>query len=83
MRDITAWKTEGVEFTGGDLLIGNPSAAAGALARPQVEPRVHEPRMNAYLEMYGATLESFDGTAISVEVAEDADAPALTSSPAE
>jgi len=39
--------------------------------------------MNAYLEMYGATLESFDGTAISVEVAEDADAPALTSSPAE
>lgn len=83
VRDITAWKTEGVEFTAGDLLIGNPPAAAGELSRPQVEPRVHEPRMNAYLEVYGATREAFDGTAISVEVAEDVDAPALTSSPAE
>lgn len=82
VRDIRAWKIDGVEFTAGDLLVGNAPSAPGELSRPQVEPRVHQREMSAYLEIYAATTASLDGTSVSLEVAEDADAPALTTTPA-
>ncbi|MGE0394174.1 MAG: VWA domain-containing protein, partial [Vicinamibacterales bacterium] len=81
VRDIRAWKIDGVEFTAGDLLVGNVPSAPGELSRPQVEPRVHQRRMNAYLEIYGATQAALDGTSVSLEVADDVDEPALTTTP--
>ena len=82
VRDIRAWKTQGVEFTVGDLLVGNASAGGDGLSKPQVEPRVHEAQMNAYLELYASDRAAFDGTTVSVDVAEEPDAPALTTTSA-
>lgn len=81
VRDIRAWKTDGVEFTAGDLLVGNAPSVPGELSRAQVEPRVHQRQLNAYLEIYASTKASLDGTSVSLEVAEDVDAPALTTTP--
>lgn len=82
VRDVRAWKTDGVEFTAGDLLVGNAPSAPGERSSPQVEPRVHQRHMNAYLEIYASTREALDGTSVSLEVAEDVDEPALTTTPA-
>ncbi len=82
VRDVHAWKTQGVEFTAGDLLVGNAPAIGNGLSKPQVEPRVHEAQMSAYLELYASTPAAFEGTTVSVEVAEEPDAPALTTTSA-
>jgi Flp pilus assembly protein TadD len=42
---------------------------------------VHQRQLNAYLEIYASTKASLDGTSVSLEVAEDVDAPALTTTP--
>ncbi len=82
VRDVQAWKTEGVEFTAGDLLVGNPPGSPDELSLPQVEPRVHQRQMNAYLEIYASSQTGFDGTSVTIDVAEDVDTPALTTTPA-
>ena len=82
VRDMRAWKTQGVEFTAGDLLVGNAPDGGDRLSKPQVEPRVYQAALNAYLELYASTPAAFEGTTVSVEVAEEADAPALTTTPA-
>lgn len=82
VRDVQAWKTQGVEFTAGDLLVGNPPASPEELSKPQVEPRVHQRQMNAYVELYASSQQAFDGTSVTIDVADDAEAPTLTSTPA-
>jgi VWFA-related protein len=76
VRQVNAWKMSGEEFAVGDLIVADVPKANEPLL-PQVEPRVHEGRVAAYVELYASAPATFDRTAVSVEVADDEDGPAL------
>ena len=81
LRDVRAWQTAGEEFTVGDLIVGGvPSADRPML--PQVEPRVRDGRLAAYVELYAATPAAFDGAEVSLEIADEEHGAALTTVPA-
>ena len=86
VRDVRAWKLEGEAFAVGDLMIGNaiapgdPTRQATAL-NPQVEPHIYDNRMGVYVELYAAERANFDGTSVTVEIADDQDAAPLTTMP--
>ena len=82
IRDVRAWKTAGEEFAVGDLMIGNLSST-GQPMRPQVEPRVAEGRIAAYVELYAAKPDAFDGTEVNVEIADNEDGATLTGAAAQ
>ncbi|MBM3777526.1 MAG: VWA domain-containing protein [Acidimicrobiia bacterium] len=82
VRDVNAWRTEGEEFAVGDLMIGNVVDEPGQPMTPQLEPRIHQNRVGAYLELYAADPASLDGTSVSVDVAEDQNGPPLVTVPA-
>ena len=83
IRDIRAWKTAGEEFAVGDLMIGGLSSSNSQPMRPQVEPRVVEGRVTAYVELYAAKADAFDGTEVVVEIADGEGSAALTGAPAQ
>ena len=82
VRQVNAWKMAGEEFAVSDLIVGDMPKTDEQL-RPQVEPRVHEGRIAAYVEVYAKTPTTFDNTAVSIEVADDEDGPALIATPAQ
>jgi VWFA-related protein len=81
LRDIRAWKTAGEEFAVGDLIVSGIPAGDRPM-QPQVEPRVSDGRLAAYVELYAASPGSFADTAVSLEIADDEHGTALTTVPA-
>ncbi len=81
VRDVHAWKTAGEAFTVGDLMVGGLNGSQPL--RPQVEPRVVDGRVAAYVELYAASPATFADTAVTIEIADDQDGAALTSAPAQ
>ena len=85
IRDVNAWKLAGEEFAFGDLLIGEVGAdgADGSRRiRPGVEPRVTT-QLAAFSELYSTSPATLDGTSATFEIADDPDAPALLTAPAQ
>ena len=82
IRDINAWKLGGEEFAIGDLLIGDAGTDNNRRIRPGVEPRV-EGNVAAFLEMYSTMPALLEATTVNFEIADDQDAPALLTAPAQ
>lgn len=82
VRDVRAWKTTDQMFAVGDRMVGNPRVDTGP-ARPQLEPRIHEHLVSAYLELYASERANLFNTGVSIELAEDQDGPTLVSAPAQ
>jgi VWFA-related protein len=82
IREVSAWKLDGEEFALGDLLIGDAGSDGNGRIRPGVEPRVAA-NVGAFLEMYSTSPAVLDATTVSLEVADDQDAPALLTVPAQ
>lgn len=76
LREVNAWKIEGEEFAVGDLLVGSVPGPAESLM-PQVEPRVHDGRMAAHVELYAGSAGAFEQATVHFEIADDEDAEAL------
>jgi hypothetical protein len=81
VRDVHAWKTAGEAFTVGDLMVG--SLDGNQPLRPQVEPRIGDGRLAAYVELYAASPAAFADTSVTIEIADDQDGAALTAAPAQ
>jgi VWFA-related protein len=81
IRDVYAWKIAGEAFTAGDLMIGSFSGTQPM--RPQVEPRVADGRVAAYVELYASSPASFADAAVTIEIADDQDGAALTTAAAQ
>ena len=82
VRDVRAWQTQGEEFAVGDLMVGGVPSATKPLS-PQVEARVGDGRLAAYVELYATAPTAFENTEVTVEVADDEGSPALTAAPAQ
>ena len=72
VRDVAAWKMAGEEFATGDLLVGE--ASPNQALRAAVEPHVTGDGIAAYLELYSSAAAGLDGTTVTFEIGEDADA---------
>ncbi|MGH9346397.1 MAG: VWA domain-containing protein [Vicinamibacterales bacterium] len=81
IRDVRAWKTAGEELAVGDLMVGG--LAGNQPLRPQVEPRVSDGRVAAYVELYAAQPATFDDTAVTIEIADHEGSEPLTAAPAQ
>jgi len=81
IRDVHAWKTKGEAFAAGDLMVG--SLNGNQPMRPQVEPRVADGRLAAYVELYASSPAAFADAAVTIEIADDQDGAALTSAAAQ
>jgi tetratricopeptide (TPR) repeat protein len=77
VRDVSAWKMAGESFAMGDLVVG-PVPAAGKALGIQVEPYVATDDVAARIELYSTSPETWKGTTVSFEIADNEDAPALT-----
>ncbi|MSO45943.1 MAG: VWA domain-containing protein [Acidobacteria bacterium] len=82
IREVNAWKLGGEEFALGDLLIGDAGIEAAQRIRPGVEPRVRG-NLGALLDLYSTSPAVLDSAEVSFEIADDQDAPALLTGPAE
>jgi VWFA-related protein len=80
IRDVSAWKMAGESFALGDLIVG-PTPTTGQGLTVQVEPYVLTEGVAAYLEMYSTTEQTWNGTTVTFEVADDPDSAALASIP--
>jgi VWFA-related protein len=81
VRDVSAWKMAGEQFALGDLIVGGiPTQGQGGLS-VQVEPYVQTQGIAAYLELYSTSEQTWSGTTVTFEVADDPDAAPLTSVP--
>ena len=78
VRDVTAWKMAGESFAMGDLVVGSVPPQGRGIA-VEVEPYVGTGSVAAYLELYSTTEASWKDTTVAFEVADNEDAPALTS----
>ena len=78
VREVNAWKMAGEELALGDLFVGGLPPAGQGL-RPGVEPHVSSEQLAAYVELYSTTAATFDRANVTIEIADDADGPALTS----
>ena len=82
VREVSAWKMAGEELALGDLFVGSlPTAGQGL--RPGVEPHVSTERLAAYVELYSTSAATFDRANVTIEIADEADGPALTSANAQ
>ena len=82
VRDVHAWKTAGEEFAVGDLMVGGVPGGSRPMM-PQVEPRVSDGRVAAYVELYAAAPAAFDNAEVAVEIADDEGSAPLTVAPAQ
>jgi len=80
VRDVSAWKMAGEQLAFGDLIVG-PMPTQGQSLTVQVEPYVLTEGVAAYLEMYSNSDQTWNGTTVTFEVADNADSPALMSAP--
>jgi VWFA-related protein len=80
VRDVNAWKMAGETLAMGDLIVGNlPQSGQGL--RTEVEPYVVDDRLAAYLELYSNADATWSNATVTFEIADNLDAPALTSQP--
>ncbi|HKE84914.1 MAG TPA: VWA domain-containing protein [Vicinamibacterales bacterium] len=78
VRDVSAWKMTGETLALGDLIVGNiPGAGQGIHA--EVEPFVTGDGLAAYLELYSNAASTWDKAAVTFEIADNQDSPALMS----
>src|SRR6185503_9113118 len=77
VREVNAWKMAGETLALGDLIIGSTPEAGGAL-RAGLEPHVTTEMLAAHLELYSTSAATFETAAVTLDVVEDPDAPALT-----
>jgi VWFA-related protein len=82
VRDVNAWKMAGEPLAMGDLIVGNLPASGQGL-RAEVEPYVVDDRLAAYLELYSNSETTWKGASVTFEIADNQDAPALASLPAQ
>ena len=77
VRDVNAWKMAGEPLALGDLIVGNvPTGGEGV--RAEVEPFVTGEGIAAYVELYSNSASAWDRAAVTFEIADNADAPALS-----
>jgi Flp pilus assembly protein TadD len=82
VRDVNAWKMAGEPLALGDLIVGSlPSSGQGL--RAEVEPYVLDDRLAAYIELYSNTESTWSNAKVTFEIADNQDAPALASLPAQ
>lgn len=82
-RDISAWALAGEELAFGDLIVGAPPEGGAGLA-VAVEPHIASESVAGYLEIYSSSpATTFAATSVRLEIAADADAPALATLPAQ
>lgn len=79
VREVNAWKLRGEEFAVADLVVG-PIPEAGNPLLPAVEPHVGD-SLAGLIELYSTTPASFDRTAVTFEVADAEEGPALLTVP--
>jgi len=82
VRDVNAWKMAGEPLAMGDLIVGSLPASGQGL-RPEVEPYVLDDRLAAYIELYSNAEATWNNAKVTFEIADNQDAPALTSLPAQ
>ena len=82
IRDVHAWKTAGEEFAVGDLMVGSVPAPDRPM-RPQVEARVADGRVAAFVELYAQAPAVFETAEVAIEIADNEGSPALTTVPAQ
>jgi VWFA-related protein len=82
IRDVRAYKTAGEEFAVGDLMIGGVPTSEQPF-RPQVEPRVPDGRLAAFVELYASAPNAFDDASVIVEIADGEGSEPLTGAQAE
>ena len=82
VRDVNAWKMAGEPLAMGDSIVGNLPASGQGL-RAEVEPYVVDDRLAAYLELYSNSEATWKGATVTFEIADNQDAPALASLPAQ
>jgi VWFA-related protein len=78
VRDVSAWKMAGESFATGDLVVG-PVPEPGKSLGIQVEPYVGTEDVAARVELYSTNETLWKGTTVAFEIADNEDAPALTS----
>ena len=81
VRDVSAWKMAGETLAFGDLIVGGLPTQGQQGLIVQVEPYVLTEGVAAYLELYSNSEQTWNGTTVTFEVADNADSPALMSSP--
>jgi len=79
VRDVSAWKMAGESFAMGDLIVGGIPKEGQQGLTIQVEPYVQSEGVAAYLELYSTSEQTWSGTTVTFEVADNADSKALTS----
>ena len=77
VRDVSAWKMAGEAFALGDLIVGNLPTQGQSLT-VQVEPYIQTEGVAAYLELYSNAEQTWTGTTVTFEVADDPDSAPLT-----
>jgi hypothetical protein len=70
----------GGPFRFGDFMLAD--GEVGQALQPKIEPRVSREVVTGYSEIYATDPARFEGTSVAFEVAKDANAPGLASSPA-
>jgi VWFA-related protein len=81
IREVSAWKLHEEELATSDLVIASPPSAGEGL-RMAVEPHLTSDTVAAFVELYTNTPATLEQLAATFEVADDADAPALSRHPA-
>jgi VWFA-related protein len=76
VREVNAWKMAGETLALGDLIIGSTPPPGQGL-RAGLEPHVTSDLLAAHLELYSTSAATFEKAEVTIDVVEDADAPAL------
>lgn len=75
VREVNAWKLLGEEFAVADLVIGRVPASGSVLAAG-IEPRITDD-LAAVVEVYSTVPGALDRTAVTFEIADHSEGPAL------
>jgi Flp pilus assembly protein TadD len=78
-REVQVWSVTGRDVALGDLMLANVHEATSGTVRPPVVAKVSDGKVAAFTELYTNKPGSLDASTVAFDVAEDADAPALTS----
>ena len=76
---VQAWQMTDVPFAVGDLMLVDAPSGPGESMRAPVEARLSSGLLAAYLELYAASPDVFEGTEVRVEVAAAESGPAQAS----
>jgi len=76
VREVNAWKMAGETLALGDLIVGSTPEAGQGL-RAGVEPHVTTDMLATHMELYSTSAATFEKAEVTIDVVEDADAPAI------